>query len=137
MFSMAIIPGFAITEHISVFTVFQNVISNPKALLRNFYAYNSGSFFVSILAQATIWTTISYLVRFSYLTGSYFSPRVVYYKQEFINNIQNWSKRSIDVFPYGYLLAQSMTVFFLASVFRYWGMRKIFLTFQKVRRYHF
>jgi len=57
MFSMAIVPGFAITEHskklicwkltnnfyqVSVFGVFRNAVSNPKAVLRNFYAYNSG-----------------------------------------------------------------------------------------------
>lgn len=86
-------------------------------LMSEFYIGDNGTFFVSLIIQQAVFTTAFYLMQFSDLAFSYFSPWLVNMKRKVYQDQEPWLRKEGNNFYYGYFYAQMMTIFAICVFF--------------------
>lgn len=124
---MLIIPSFSndmrsnickfTNFQVSLFEIVRRIINDPDILLTNFFGIDSALFFVAILFQSSLFSPMYYLLRVTEFFEAYGSPWIAHYKRQFVQDEEKWRKQDTLFFQYGYFSAQTVTMFFIISVF--------------------
>jgi hypothetical protein len=77
----------------------------------------STPFFVNLIVQYGVFSSMFYLLRLGEILSYYLSPRVTDYMRSGLINNQGWRRPSNMSFQYGYFYSQMITVFTIVVLF--------------------
>eukprot|EP00742_Colponemidia_sp_Colp-10_P008534 GILJ01009248.1.p1 GENE.GILJ01009248.1~~GILJ01009248.1.p1 ORF type:complete len:943 (-),score=102.35 GILJ01009248.1:123-2888(-) len=117
MLNVLIVPSIALASVGAVIKVIQSDPSNVTDLLSGIYLANSGSFFVNILIQNAITSSMFYLVRIPELFFAWFSVELAYRRRTALQDAEPWQRVEGDIFQYGYFYAQFIAMFSITLTF--------------------
>ena len=78
---------------------------------------NSSSFFVNLIIQYGVFTAAFYFLRCGELMINYISPWLVDYRRKYMNGSQQWRRKPVHIFQYGYFYSQMMTIFTISMLY--------------------
>jgi len=85
--------------------------------IRDFSMLKSTPFFVNLIVQYGVFSSMFYLLRLGEILAYYLSPRVTDYMRSGLINNQGWRRPSNMSFQYGYFYSQMITVFTIVVLF--------------------
>ena len=91
----------------------------PTEYIRQFTMINTSSFFVNLMIQYGVFTSLLYFLRLGDLFSNHFSPTLADTRRKFLNNGQHWRRTPDWVFQYGFFSCQMVTIFTIGMLFSF------------------
>ena len=88
-----------------------------KEYIKDFTMLDSTPFFVNLIMQYGVFSSVFYLLRIGEMTQFYFSPRLTDFMRSKFNLAYWWRRRPDYHFQYGYFYSQMITVFTIIILF--------------------
>ena len=114
---MLLIPGISLSSARSLFQIIFEKNYDIPSLLGDLYLTDSGSLFVNLIIQSSLFSTFFYLTRIDELLKNSFSPFFSYYNRFFINTSNPWIRKERDLFQFGFFYAQMLAIYSIALMF--------------------